>query len=389
MVVHRNLIVDAEYVEPEQPADQAIAGNVEDDRVPDDHRDRRRVVTPIPGARGELELIATCPHCNKEFYGDRKRGGVLSNYHRHVRVHQNERPYACPDCTASFKTPSNLKRHRRIHRNAQELAAQAANPQVGADDNRPHNRRGRFICPDCQKQYASQWSLTQHQRRQHWQIRDEVECDACGQLLSSRSKLTRHQRFHCIFRVESDGGDDEAAEDHESIIASDADDGAEAHQQVTSDEEAGSSDPSRRRDTNHVDDEVPGATTGDDDVSDPPGVVGRKRPRNEDEERADDDGALERRAVRPRRKPRTEPQRTALFHCGEADDCIAVFRSRKHLIAHIKRNHPFSPLARTESNSHPAARVMPRNPLDEDDEDDGDDHNLRDPPEDAFLFPLS
>ena len=54
----------------------------------------------------------TCPHCGKV-------SGTLKDLHKHMLTHTEERPYPCrvdPDCTKTFKDPSNrLKHERHVH----------------------------------------------------------------------------------------------------------------------------------------------------------------------------------------------------------------------------------------------------------------------------------
>jgi hypothetical protein len=175
--------------------------------------------------RGPIEKVATCPHCGKSFFG-RRDAGVLSNFHRHVRSHTDERPYVCQVCGIAFKTPSNLKRHvRRLHeestteassgdeehrRNA-PLMDEEGNPVEWFKANHRKGRRGKplFRCDECVKVYNSKWSLSEHQRKVHGGETDEVECDACGAVLSSMTKLRRHKQQSCIFRDFSEADEDE------------------------------------------------------------------------------------------------------------------------------------------------------------------------------------
>ena len=57
-------------------------------------------------------------------------------------------------------------------------------------------------CPfeGCGKSFVWRNSLTQHIHLHHRAVKDEFVCDACQSVLSSMTKLRRHQREHCPFR---------------------------------------------------------------------------------------------------------------------------------------------------------------------------------------------
>lgn len=60
-------------------------------------------------------------------------------------------------------------------------------------------------CPHCEKQFVWRNSLTQHIHLHHRQVREQFVCDACQSVLSSMTKLRRHQREHCPFRDDTIG----------------------------------------------------------------------------------------------------------------------------------------------------------------------------------------
>lgn len=65
-------------------------------------------------------------------------------------------------------------------------------------------------CPFCEKQFVWRNSLTQHITLHHRSVKESFVCGLCQASLSSRTKLRRHQRYHCPFAdrvVDGDNGD--------------------------------------------------------------------------------------------------------------------------------------------------------------------------------------
>ena len=351
-------------------------------------------------AAPRMQLVATCPECGKKFFGCRSTSGVMSNYQRHLRVHSNERPFECNECEQTFKSHCNLKRHmRNIHRGVEARMQDAVDVQ-----DQPN--QGRFQCPDCTKHYASKWSLTQHQRRTHWDENLEAECDDCGQILSSSSKVTRHKRLHCIFRDNVGGGgragpEDDSSQDAEDEHAEDSEDDQSLDDEESLNRESSSvvsstgfSDLEREAEVHVSEEEVePAATSSSNEQqwwgvdaaiataeSDLELLLGKsvnadrkkqllkasqraKRNRDDDpgkiiseegEDRNGNDIDADHNAAggevpkkRLHRRVSHRRHHSALYFCGADATCSATFRHKRNLNAHIKRCHRTpSPLMR-------------------------------------------
>ncbi|XP_058623764.1 gastrula zinc finger protein XlCGF9.1-like [Onychostoma macrolepis] len=64
-----------------------------------------------------------CPQCGKSF---RRKGNLLG----HMRTHKRESPYSCPQCGKSFRQEGNLKRHPRIHSREKPFTCLSVNRRI-------------------------------------------------------------------------------------------------------------------------------------------------------------------------------------------------------------------------------------------------------------------
>ena len=56
--------------------------------------------------RGRAKKVHECKICGKKI-------SVLSNLKVHMRIHTNEKPYACEECDKKFRESGQLKSHQR------------------------------------------------------------------------------------------------------------------------------------------------------------------------------------------------------------------------------------------------------------------------------------
>ena len=106
----------------------------------------------------------TCTLCSKVFYSK-------FSLVRHMRVHENQRPFSCSVCSRAFRSSGNLKQHMRTH-----------------SGERP------FKCPSCPARFGQSSTLKYHQRV-HLDERPFV-CGVagCSKSFRSLSNKLRHQR---------------------------------------------------------------------------------------------------------------------------------------------------------------------------------------------------
>ena len=323
---------------------------------------------------------AKCSECNKVFAGP----GCLSNLRRHMSTHTGDRRYTCPHCQAGFTTSQNLARHcgskhpllpqpsfagRRTptasamgtptttgaaavfpgaltSSDDDDAVSDVEPPDAAGDrdaaavapappaDAAPFDPNRRFPCAHCDKAFRYESSRRHHLRQYHPDGAVaalpgrglEVECPDCKALLSSATKLRRHQQKHCVMRRETTA----ARRNHETgdHFGADSDDGSGAENddrvpfaaRFASEVETLAASPS---------DDV--ASDGDSNASDarPP----RKAARQECDGGGGGGGGAGARKRRPRRAP------TDAWLCP-VDGCVKGYLRRSYLREHVRRAHP-------------------------------------------------
>uniref|UniRef100_A0A0B6Y760 C2H2-type domain-containing protein n=1 Tax=Arion vulgaris TaxID=1028688 RepID=A0A0B6Y760_9EUPU len=127
---------------------------------------------PLPNSVG-----FHCMICGQEF---RFKSFIIT----HVRMHLNQRPYKCPECSKCFFARQMLKKHQQNH-------------------TRPYK------CPTCNKSFIRRYLMKDHFKKRHetedplkdiTELLDEklIQCDICGKTMKSfqKSVMLSHIRLH-------------------------------------------------------------------------------------------------------------------------------------------------------------------------------------------------
>lgn len=155
-----------------------------------------------PADKESAPHTLVCSVCGKTFRGHRWEG-LWSNFHRHELVHTGERPHRCQHCGQGFTTSTNLKRHVAVMHaeipvspaaalgflDASATPAAQFPPATSPVSSGPGGIASGLPRVDGLSVPVRRRTLT-----------TEFECDLCCALLSSASKLRRHQSLHCPFR---------------------------------------------------------------------------------------------------------------------------------------------------------------------------------------------
>ncbi|XP_056387565.1 gastrula zinc finger protein XlCGF48.2-like [Hyla sarda] len=110
------------------------------------------------------EKLFACSECGKCFT-------VKSNLLAHKAIHMGEKPFACADCGRRFTLKSSLDTHMSVH--ALEKP---------------------YACSICGKCFTSKARLAFHQTTHIGE--KTYECDECGKVFTASGSLNRHKRTH-------------------------------------------------------------------------------------------------------------------------------------------------------------------------------------------------
>ncbi|RZF38589.1 hypothetical protein LSTR_LSTR010922 [Laodelphax striatellus] len=104
----------------------------------------------------------------------------------HMRIHRDEREFACPDCGKAFKQQSQMRNHRVTHIRKKEIPC----PDTGTP--RWYMEKQ---CEICLKMYADSKCLKKHVQAVHSKLRPYV-CQVCGHSAARKAMLQAHLRQH-------------------------------------------------------------------------------------------------------------------------------------------------------------------------------------------------
>ncbi|XP_067651167.1 zinc finger protein 236-like isoform X1 [Haliotis asinina] len=129
--------------------------------------------------------VPTCPECNKKF-------SRVASLKAHIMMHEKEENLMCPECGDEFSVQSQLDRHMQEHREEHEGAR-------------------RHACRQCNQDF-SKLSLLREHMKQHYKIKASLshrtykrnidrssfhhKCKHCTKTFQKPSQLLRHERIH-------------------------------------------------------------------------------------------------------------------------------------------------------------------------------------------------
>ncbi|KAK2145274.1 hypothetical protein LSH36_690g00008 [Paralvinella palmiformis] len=140
-----------------------------------------------------------CEKCDKIF-------PKWGQYNRHMKGHEEDKPYCCTKCPATYNIEDNLKLHMALHQTGSPQC-----PDCGKKFSRIaslkahimlHEKEESLICPECGDEFALQSQMDRHMNEH----RDELDgvrtyhCRQCTQEFSRPIQLREHMKQHYKIR---------------------------------------------------------------------------------------------------------------------------------------------------------------------------------------------
>ncbi|XP_012278045.1 zinc finger protein 28 isoform X2 [Orussus abietinus] len=133
----------------------------------------------------------TCPECSATFNSP-------SLLRRHSTVHTGERPYTCEICNRRFSLIEQLNFHRNFHKNPRHRCEICEKPFLRPSDiekhMRTHTGEKPFNCNLCPKAFSQLAALHQHERTHTGD--KPYTCEICGKGFSQKANMTKHFKIH-------------------------------------------------------------------------------------------------------------------------------------------------------------------------------------------------
>lgn len=133
-----------------------------------------------------------CELCDKAF-------GSTSNYQAHMRVHANDRPYKCTECDRAFVQAIALTQHLRVHTGEKPFACQTCDKSFRLKSaceahQRIHTGERPYKCETCSKQFRHINHLKTHEKLHMG--RPQFQCTECDKAFLYNHLLAAHMRLH-------------------------------------------------------------------------------------------------------------------------------------------------------------------------------------------------
>jgi hypothetical protein len=150
------------------------------------HRTRPAEQRPVPPPQQPQSSSVPwqCPHCVKNF--------KKNNLQKHIKsVHENQRPFTCDSCSASFKKLEHLNRHIVT----------------------VHQKERSHHCTQCVATFGEKSNLQRHVKNFHEKKRPH-HCTQCVATFGERSDLNKHLRV--MHNIDPSATNQPPANQHES-----------------------------------------------------------------------------------------------------------------------------------------------------------------------------
>ncbi|XP_053401911.1 zinc finger protein 236-like isoform X2 [Mercenaria mercenaria] len=150
-------------------------------------------ITKPPIGKGPF----TCDICEKKLE-------KWSQYQRHMRSHEDDKPFRCFNCPASFNIADNLKLHLATH---VEPGDKPVCPECGKKFSRVaslkahimmHEKEENLMCPECGDEFSLQGQLDKHML-DHQEDREGTRvysCRQCNASFMAQKDLKEHTKQH-------------------------------------------------------------------------------------------------------------------------------------------------------------------------------------------------
>lgn len=113
----------------------------------------------------------------------------------HKKIHNLANTLSCPHCMEIFASPIKLKRHMTCSKLSSSNRKKTSTTSVPVHTPKRSNKKQKFVCDICQKEYSYMYYLKKHLKR-HSENTLTHTCDACGHEFKLRQNLMAHMRTH-------------------------------------------------------------------------------------------------------------------------------------------------------------------------------------------------
>ncbi|WAR12221.1 ZN236-like protein [Mya arenaria] len=193
----------------EQVPVQQTATDAGDGEMQQQQQQLMSTAAPMPAMRDQEDLKPpigkgpyTCDICEKKCE-------KWNQYVRHIKTHDDDKPFRCFHCPATFNIADNLKLHLAIH---VEDGAKPSCPDCGKDFSRIaslkahimlHEKEESLMCIECGDEFGTQSHLDRHML-EHKEEREGTRvfsCKQCSAQFFSRGELKEHTKQHFKIRT--------------------------------------------------------------------------------------------------------------------------------------------------------------------------------------------